>query len=376
MRRLRSGIWICLAFWFMQSASLSQMSIEADVGTMLDDNVNNNSLRLSDRITTLGLQAGYDWITDATNTGLVYSGSYNYFGLVPGRTYQYHTAGVTYAQLFGEEQQTLWNAGASYGIRSDREEYAFYDHTSLSVSTSIKTPLSENLLGRTGYTFRTMRFSELDAFDYAEHVLFAQTSFFLPSRTTVIAEATMGVKLYRTPNEDSSMVSQGRGRGNSATSSPSVTQATGLVRIGQGLTGSTGLSFTGAYQINLQKEVRYLGSDYGMVSDDEIFDDHYGYEGPQASLMLTQMLPWEMQARLTGSWQRRSYASQSAYDALGTMVAADRLDTRTALNVQLHFPIEWLGCTVGLAYDHIRNTSNDAFFTYTNNAVTLQLSYP
>jgi hypothetical protein len=148
------------------------------------------------------------------------------------------------------------------------------------------------------------------------------------------------------------------------------------VRIGQGLGENTGVSLTGGYQINLQKEVRYLGSDYGVVSDDEIFDDHYGYEGPQASLMLTQMLPWEMQARLTGSWQRRTYASQSAYDALGTLVAADRLDTRMALNVQLHIPIDWLGCTVGLAYDYIRNTSNDTFFTYGNNAITLQLSYP
>ena len=376
MRQLRSGLWICLALVITLSTSWSQTNIEAAVGTMLDDNVNNNSLRLSDRITTLGLQAGYDWITDATNTGLEYSGSYNYFGIVPGRTYQYHTAGFTFAQLFGEEQQTLWKSGASYGIRSDREDYAFYDHTSLSVYTTIKTPLSENILGRTGYTFRTMRFSELEAFDYAEHSLFAQTSFFLPSRTTVIAEASLGYKLYRTPNDDSSVVNRGRGRGSSVTSSPSVTQATGLVRIGQGLGENTGVSLTGGYQINLQKEVRYLGSDYGVVSDDEIFDDHYGYEGPQASLMLTQMLPWEMQARLTGSWQRRTYASQSAYDALGTLVAADRLDTRMALNVQLHIPIDWLGCTVGLAYDYIRNTSNDTFFTYGNNAITLQLSYP
>jgi len=376
MNLLRRGIAASLSLLVNITIAWSQMSVEATLGTMLDDNVNNNSLRLSDRVTTLGVEAGYDWITDATNTGLAYSGAYNYFATVPGRTFQYHTAGLTYAQLFDDEQRTVWNVGASYGIRSDREEYAFYDHTVLSLYTTIKTPLSESILGRAGYTFRMMRFSELTAFDYAEHSLFAQTSFFLPSRTTIIAEANLGFKLYRTPNDDSSAVGQGRGRGKSATSSPSVTQATGLIRIGQGFTGTTGLSFTGGYQINLQKEVRYLGSDYGMISDDEVFDDHYGYEGPQAALMLTQMLPWESTARLTGSWQRRLYATQPAYDPLGSLVAADRIDTRTALNVQLHIPIAALGCTVGLAYDHILNRSNDAFFAYTNNAFTLQLSYP
>ena len=60
---------------------------------MIDDNVNNNALRLSDRISSLGLQAGYDWITDATNTGLLYNGGYNYFTMVPGRTNQAHAGG-------------------------------------------------------------------------------------------------------------------------------------------------------------------------------------------------------------------------------------------------------------------------------------------
>ena len=55
---------------------------------------------------------------------------------------------------------------------------------------------------------------------------------------------------------------------------------------------------------------------------------------------------------------------------------AERLDTRRAFNVQWHIPVRALGCTVGLAYDRIWNASNDSFYAYTNNAFTLQLSYP
>lgn len=376
MKLLRPGFFTMCLVLIASTLTWSQFQVEASLGSMLDDNVNNNTLRLADRITTLGLQVGYDWITDATNTHVLYSGTYNYFSVVPGRTFQYHTAGLTYAQLFGENEQTLWNAGAAYNTRTDREEYAFYDHSAFSLNTTLKHQLSESVLGRTGYTFRIMQFSELTAFDYAEHSLFVQTSFFLPSHTTLIMEADLGYKLYRTPNDDSSMVRQGRGRASSAIASPSVLQATGLVRVGQSLAENTGLSFTALYQLNIQKEARYLGTEYGMISDDEVFDDHYGFEGPQASLMLTQMLPWEMTARLTGGWQRRFYASQPAYDVFGVLVAADRLDTRMALNVQLHVPIDALRCTAGIAFDHIVNRSNDAFFTYTNNAVSLQLSYP
>ena len=296
--------------------------------------------------------------------------------MVPGRTNQAHAGGLTFAQLFGENEETLWNAAATYAMRLDREEYAYYDNTGIALSNTIKHQLSESVLGRAGYTFRLMRFNNLSTFDHAEHQVFVQTSFFLPSQTTIIGQLDLGMKLYSTPNEDSTVTTQGRGRRSSALSSPGVTQLTGSVRVGQSLLENTGLSISGSYQLNLRKEIRYLGSSYGLIADDEIFDDHYGYEGPQAGLMLTRILPWDMKFRVSGNWQRRTYATQGAYDDAGVQVGAERLDTRSALNVQLHIPVRVLGCTVGLAYDHIRNTSNDSYYDYTNNAFTLHLSYP
>lgn len=376
MRASTTGTILSLFLMAAWTPALAQFSVEAGLETMIDDNVNNNALRLSDRISSLGLQTGYDWITDATSTGLFYNGGYNYFTMVPGRTNQTHTGGVTFAHVFGENEETLWNAAATYGTRLDREDYAFYDNTSFTLSSTLKHQLSESILGRVGYTLRFMRFSNLASFNYAEHQVFAQTSFFLPSQTTIIGQLDLGMKLYSTPNEDSTTAGQSRGRRSSALSSPGVTQMTGSVRVGQSLFQNTGLSVTAGYQINLRKEIRYLSSSYGLVADDEIFEDHYGYEGPQTSVMLTQILPWDMKLRVTGSWQRRTYAAQAAYDEAGIQVGAERLDTRRAFNVQWHIPVRALGFTVGLAYDRIWNASNDSFYAYTNNAFTLQLSYP
>jgi hypothetical protein len=356
--------------------TLAQFSVEGTVGTMIDDNVNNNSLSLSDRIITAGLQAGYDWTTDRTNTALQYTGAYNYFTLVPGRTNQVHAGSATFASLFGENEETLWNVAASYAVRTDREEFAYYDNTSYALASTLKHQFSELFLGRTGYTLRFMRFSQLASFNHAEHQLFVQGSFFLPSQTTIIGQIDLGFKQYSTPNEDSTSTSTGKGRRGNALSSPGVTQLTGSVRIGQSVFERTGVSLSGAYQVNLRKDTRYLGSTVGLIADDEVFDDHYGYEGPQGSLMITQILPWDIKARLTGSWQQRIYTSQPAYDDAGSLSAAHREDNRTAANLTVTIPVPALRCTIGLAYDRIWNASNDPFYAYTNNAFTVQVSIP
>ena len=71
-----------------------------------------------------------------------------------------------------------------------------------------------------------------------------------------------------------------------------------MVRAGQSIFENTGLSMTAQYQWNIQKESRYLVSEYGSISDDAIFDDHYGYEGLQISAMLTQVLPFDARVRI------------------------------------------------------------------------------
>jgi hypothetical protein len=371
-----STVVATMSFLLTALTARAQVSIEAEFGTMVDDNVYNNSLNLSDRILSAGLRAGYDWTNDRTSTGLQYSGSYNYFTSVPGRTNQVHGGQLTYASIFGDDEETLLNAAATYGVRTDREDYAYYDNSLFTLSGSLKHQFSESFTGRTGYAFRLTRFANLATFNYAEHAVYMQGSVFLPSQTTIIGQVDLGMKLYSTPNEDSTASSAGRGRRSSALSSPGVTQLVGSIRVGQSLFERTGLSMAGGYQINLRKDTRYLGSTAGLIADDDIFDDHYGYEGPQASVMLTQILPWESKVKLTGSWQRRMYTTQPAYDDAGNVLAANRLDTRSDVNLALTIPLRGLHCTLGVAVDRIWNASNDPFYSYDNTAFTVQVSYP
>jgi len=158
-------------------------------------------------------------------------------------------------------------------------------------------------------------------------------------------------------------------------STPGVTQLIGTLKIGQGIVEGTGLSLTAQYQASLLKESRYLTFSDGKLTDDELFDDHYGYEGPLGSLMLTQLLPADIRLRISGTMQQRRYSDRPAFDLAGVELAPQRVDNRTTFTLAVDKPFESLGIRVSFTYDHIINASNDIFYDYRNDAIAARVSF-
>lgn len=356
--------------------AMAQFSLEATVTSMYDDNVNNNYLQLADNVTSGSLGLAYDWEMASNNTQLFYTGSLSYFSRITERSFHAHSFGLTHSMVLDEGKQSLLIIGGTYSLRLNRTEYSFYDNGQMSLYANVKHYLTERFLGRASYSFRVERLFELAEFNYTEHYGFLQGTFFLPTRTTVILEADAGTKIYSTPVYDTTVQTGTHGGGQRfvTASTPGVTQLTGIARIGQQVADGTGLSLTTSYQWNVQKESRYLSSDY-TISDDELFDDHYGYEGVQTSLMVTQLLPADMRLRLSGTLQRRTYSDRPAYDLVGNQVADVRDDTRKVLTLLFEKRFDSPGFSLSLSYDYIINSSNDRFYNYTNNAVTLRVGY-
>jgi hypothetical protein len=357
--------------------SHSQFRAEGYVGSLVDDNAFNNYLQIKDRLTEASLTGAYEWELDASAFQVSYTGSLHYFSLFPGRTFQQHEAGAAYSYLVNEESGALVNAGASLSVRDNHEEYDVFDHSLFSLYANMQTAIFEGVRIKGGYTFRSVSFSSLAEFAYAEHYAFVQGGLTLPTRTTFILQGDLGFKNYSTPNAVSTSASAdslGNGRRSSNAPLPGVTQFLGTLRIGQGIADGTGLSVTGQYQVNLRKESRFLSFSDGMVTDDEFFDDHYGYEGPSGTIMLTHILPADMRLRFSGTLQQREYADRPAYDLAGNQVAAQRTDHRSVLSLSLEKSFPALGLTTSLTYDRITNASNDFFYSYHNNALSLRLS--
>ena len=371
--------WIIISLFALNAMVRAQFAAQATITSMYDDNVNNNYLPISDRVTEAALNLAHDWTSESSNAQIFYMGAINYYSAITERTYHSHSMGATYSKLFDDDGKTLLNLGGTFGLRVGRDDYTFYDNNIISVYANVKHTFTEQVVGKAGYSFRSVRFPELPDFNYAEHNGSVQATFFLPTSTTIILETDIGTKIYSTPNDDSTLSSasqgQGMGRRMLSASSPAVTQVAGIARVGQAVMDGTGLSVTASYQWNVQKESRYLTSDYGTISDDEIFDDHYGYEGTQSSVMLTQLFPSNIHMNIIGAIQNRKYIDRPAYDAGDNIIAGAREDTRTVVTLQMKKKIETFGMVIGLSYDYITNRSNDFFYDYTNNAFTARISY-
>ncbi len=373
MNRVMAGVLAGLLFTGATTQSLkAQFDLEGSLTAMYDDNINNNYLRIGDKISTFNLNTGYRVDVAGWETRLWYDGILNYYQSVLERTNQFHSANLNILHTTGNDQENTLNFAFTYGGGYYRDSYSFYDHSLFGASVGYNYALVGTVANKLGYTFRSVRFTELGDFSYTEHAVSTAFHAPLPTSTTVIAQADLGAKFYSTASPGSGSGSMRKGTGSIM---PSVTQLAGFVRVGQSIVDGTGLSATVRYQWNIQKQTRYLSSSYGVISDDELFDDHYGYEGLQTSLMLTQVLSESMFLRIAGGLQNRSYSTLAAYDLGGTLIADSRVDRRSYVSVFLQKEFD-LGFILKGAYDLIRNASNDKYFDYWNNAVTLELTVP
>jgi len=365
------------AAWFIvtsivTSNAYAQVGFESHISTMYDDNILNNYQRIPDKVSTLTLDAGYGFDGTHWDARIFYDGALNYYQSVTDRTNQSHSVRASFTRYSGEEEENVLNVGISYGQGFYRGSYTLYDHTQIAATVQYKHFLSDLIINSLGYTFRSIRFSGLSDFSYSEHALSGSLSFALPTQTTLIVQTDLGAKFYSNAITTSAMDGMRKG---GISFAPDVIQFTPLVRIGQSIMEGTGLSLTTKYKWNIQKQARYLSTSYGAISDDELFDDHYGYEGLHTSLMLTQLLPESMVMRVAGGLQNRLYSSLAAYDLDGNVLSNQRNDLRTSLSILLQKDFE-MGLTLKAAVDFIRNFSNDPYHNYRNTAVALELSLP
>jgi hypothetical protein len=370
LRTVLGVVWLLCAL-MLTSNVYAQVGFDSRLTTMYDDNILNNYQKVSDKISSLSLDGGYAFGGTQWDARVFYEGAMNYYQSVTDRTNQFHSLQASFAHTSGEDDADVLNLGLSYGQGFYRGSYTFYDHTQMTATVQYKQFLSEFVINNLGYTFRSISFPGMSDFSYSEHALSAGLSFGLSTQTTLIVQTDLGAKFYAT----SAMGQTDGMRKGGMSYVPSVIQLTPLVRVGQSIFDGTGLSLTTKYQWNLQKQARYLSSGTGAISDDELFDDHYGYEGLQTSLMLTQILPESMLLKVGGTYQGRLYSSLAAYDLEGNTIANQRMDQRTSFSFMLQKSFD-MGFSLKAALDIIRNSSNDAYYDYRNTAVALEFSLP
>ncbi len=368
-RSLGSVLLMAVSVQFLTA----QMETEMSVMTMADDNVYNNADMRTSTATSLSLSSGYAWLNETDEFRLFYDGSYTYYNDLTERTNHYHSLNAGYAAETDTEGNDILRLMLSYGTGINRDAFVLYDRSVFNAAADWKLLLSERFIHRIGYDLRIVSYPMLQDFSYTEHAFMLNGAYAATSTTTAILQADLGTKFYGT---DAGQTSSAMRKGIMSSILPSVTQLTGMIKVGQGLGDGVGLSASVRYQWNIQKQTRYLSSEYGYISDDELFDDHYGYEGFHSNLVYTHHINDALLGRLTLGLQNKGYSALAALDWDGNIVADQRQDSRYYMNALLEQYLESADITLKLALDLIDNRSNDTYYNYRNTAVTLQCDVP
>ena len=387
----------------------AQLRTTLAVTASYDDNLFRNYLSQGDINTNSSLSL--DYTPPESDFNFFASGSAGTFRQFSDRRFVSGTLGGMYTTSFGEQSQNNFSVTSSYFARFNAGTHDVYNLSQFISSANLKYYLDfdNGFMGRIGYRLRYRSYHNLDQFTYTEHLGVAQLSKFFQTKTTIIVEFNLGNKQYSAVpttvattssgsgsehggmhggsgwmNEgengemmESSQWSYGNHSGSIITySTPNTTQLTALARVAQSLGATTGLSVQYLRRSNITDRTRFItssGTDF--QGDAELWDDPYGYEGNEFDAVLTQILPWDITARLGADYLLKNY-SRRVFTAVDTDIPTGpfRDDTKAVAGIGLTKTFGegfFSELTLTVNYMYQRNTSNDPYYDYTNNVFSI-----
>jgi hypothetical protein len=369
--RLRSITIAALLTTALFTSGRAQFLLETGLRTTHDDNISNSGLGLQDVVTEMFLNAGYEPAISSGTLQFHYMGAFDYFRSSTDRSFAQHLVGGVWTRDFDDETGML-NLGLSYTRRDHRTELSFADYSLLSFYSNVRWALGDDTNAKLGYRLRGLAYTEMADLNNTEHSVFGQLSHQFPTLTTVFAEMSIGRKSY------TNAVTTTTGGMRGLSSDPSTTIAGAGIRVSQPVFAATGMHIGWRTQSILSADQRYFADGY-LVSDDEIFDSRYGYEGSAYYGGMTQILWGMTQLSLDIASERKGYLNRPVEDWDGNVGTAIRSDLRTVLSLGLETPLARDGflsnLTLSTGVDVIRNASNDVRYDYRNTVFSVQLSY-
>ena len=364
-RTLLCSILVGVIGFLTPAFSQIGLSVNSESGYL--GNAFSNYKGTPDYYTGIDATFSYAWADDRKGLQLGYQGTLNAFKQYRDRTFHDHSAKLAYYRYWSEEGHRL-NAGVEVGKKLHSDAYRWYEWQQASGYANVKLNLAEQFYAYLGVTFRLRDYALLDAFSHWQSSLYWRVSRFFDSGTTLILEADLFTKRYRPSGATSSVeglpeiVTLGDGTSR---------QVVGLLRMAQAISTQTGLSAELLWHKNLLNSARYLGNPEGSYySDEELFDDIYGYDGPEFSVNLKQNLPWRMKLTIGSGLAQKNYEQRPALTLDGSPFDDGRLrqDTRSSawLTLQKALPLGsgWQPLAFSINWTGIHNRSNDPYYQY------------
>lgn len=349
---------------------------------------------------------------DESSLDFGYTGGLMLFNQFAERNYYEHSLAGRWNLTVREEEEESQPADSTgayltselrFTARHDKDAFEVYDNSSGALNVSYRATTGEALF---------MRLT--NKAEYRSYKLVAELSNFTDiltaslgsrSRDRVYFEALVsaGTKHYSTVLNDTSTYEtittdqggtgtghgngHGNGNGNSGSvpgfikkqhlyATPEASTSWQLVAgatIGKEWEKSSALLGV-VYRYNPTTAIRYVAQyvNTSTLSED-IYNDHFAYEGPEAGFKFTQSLPYRITANLQLQWASRTYGAP-ALSLDGAQVASNRKDNLSVVEatVSKAFEIaEGVDLDLNLTGSAMRNRSNDEYNNFSAGAVVV-----
>jgi hypothetical protein len=286
--------------------------------------------------------------------------------------------------------------GLGYGARHDKDAFNEFDNTGAKAYGSYRFHVSTSLVARLTVPVEYRTYAYLDVLS---HILSGAS---LEVRSSPAGGwvygivATFGYKHFTSGLLDTSLFettmasgNKGKGKGSGKVSvSKKIlvnSQSRDVAHLGFGgscsvswSNGSAGVDFS--YALRPGSAPRYLAQSVSteMLTED-LYNDHFSYEGPTLALRCDQGLPAGIRSLIQTAFQRKQYGAP-ALDLDGAQTADSRVDLRGSCAVTLSKPFavgKGVALELSISAQAGRNMSNDMYndFSYALASGSLSISF-
>ena len=322
-------------------------------------------------------------------------GQLAYFYRNPDMTFYTHELGLDYLLPFGEKTAlyaSLSGRGTFY-----RQDFNDFNYVALNFFGALKTYLSPTSILKSQYTlaYRTYRYS---FFDFLQHLLQLSVDKYFSTKTTLKIELDWGYKYYFNPYSleettpdlfpSSGGFSQGnmKGRGNGygkgnsppayIQSSPHAHEGVQIFSAGgwlaQGFGPAVGLRFSGLKQWTISGKSPFaLIEEYYWVENPSY--DRFSWNGHQMAGMLTALLPWDIQFKLSYTVSKKEFPGIESLDLEGLPLGLTREDKRR--QVEGRMEKDFSRFSLYFSYIYVKNFSNDPLYDWNGFYISLGMGW-
>jgi len=266
--------------------------------------------------------------------------------------------------------------------RFDRKEFAFYDFRRAALNVLLRRHIAGPLMGRLQYEFGYKQYPSFVQFTHIENEVSSVLNFRILPATEVYGSAGFGLKSYTETVYDTVFIevgNGGKGKGGvkpkkkivSEYSTPAAGQLALSLGVVQTAAPGVVLGASWARRINTADQARYLDRrGRPGATEDEIFEDRYGYEADEALLTFSAVVAGRLTLEAEAGAAARRYPRNAA-DLYGEDLpgSPQRRDSRYSFIIRAAHPLFSRAdgsafLSLGAGYRYLRNSSNDAYHDY------------